>query len=135
MVKEGDATVIAFMDAAEQLPESVRESVKTGLIWQNVPHPDDLSKWIVFAVFGVLPPEELGHWCGCVEYEYPNHTLVARLYHRHNMERERRVLVVWDDTCPEAGFMLAVDGFKTMKDFVRLFKDTWRTKSTKRVVN
>lgn len=135
MIREGDATVLALGDGADMLPSSIVESFNSGGLFYNVPYPQDFTGYIPFAVFGVSPVEELGHWCGCIEVVFENVALRVRLFHRKTLEQERRVLMLWDERCPAEGHIVLVENFEVMKDFFRLYKETWRTKSVKGVVN
>jgi hypothetical protein len=140
-VREGLATFMAFDDAVDFLPIELVEHVASGALWQSIPLETDTSVWIPFGVFGIKPlPIKFGEWCGCVELtahmiDGRDTGLHCRLYHRYNMEKERRVLMLWHEDHGAEGFVVAVDGYKTMREFFRLLKDTWRTESSRGAMN
>lgn len=135
MVREGDAFIEAYYDAKKGLPNSLQEALDTGAVWANIPYPADFSAYIPFAVFGVKPVDELGHWHGCIEVEYPNTSIRVRLFHRFNMETERRVVMIWDSDHENEGHIVAVEDFTVMKDFFRIYRENWRTKSVRSHAN
>lgn len=137
MIKEGDATIIAYGDAKGQLPREIVDAVDSGLLWHGLPRFPGVNYglWIPFAVFGVYPVDDIGEWCGCSDFISYDEVLAARLYHRRGVEAEKRALSIWMPELAHAGHLVAVDGFTTMKSFFRMFKRTDITDSVKRSMN
>lgn len=127
---------MAWQDAAPFLPVRLIEEIGEKKLWDMLPLAENLDEWVTFGVFGIKPiAGRFGEWCGCVKMEWAERGIHCRLFHKFNMENERRVVMIWDEDHANEGFVVAVDGFKTMKEFFRNMKDASNVESVKGVMN